>query len=149
MKNYVCNYLLHVTVHENIAYPYEGGPSVAWFLVHKRRLHCDQFKVWIESARREPIVHVVVGTMGIREGWVCRQIPQEIGKIRSIQTIITIAVLAWLGLEAPALAWLPRAPACKMLRPGQSPHRWPGFGLAWPRPRLWPRPQPGSGLARY
>jgi hypothetical protein len=39
-------------------------------------------------------------------------------------------VPAWLGLKAPALAWLSTAPAFRNLRPGHEGWLWLGFGLA-------------------
>ena len=50
-------------------------------------------------------------------------------------TPTTSAVLAWLGPEALALAWLLGALALRNHKPGQLWQLRLGNGLAWPRPQ--------------
>jgi len=51
-------------------------------------------------------------------------------------TALSSAVLAWLGLEAAALAWPEAAPAFQDPRPSRGSRLQLGHSLARPRPRL-------------
>ena len=61
----------------------------------------------------------MMGTTGLRMG---------------LETQTLVMCWLWLGLKAPALAWLEAAWAWQNHRPGQKPKE--GLGLAW----LWLRP---------
>ena len=69
--------------------------------------------------------------------WRCIWINSFMFRTCILSYLLDSAVLARLGLKAPALAWPEVALASSNTRLGQSHQTWLGLGLAWPRPRLF------------